>query len=281
LLRTTRPKKSAMIDRVTKLPKSLQPHARTVRLPSRTGEEIPALLIHPDWTTPAPVTIWMHGRTAHKELDPGRYQRWLRAGIAACAIDLPGHGERADAEKQSAEHTLPMARQAVGEIDSVVEALAHPQYAGAFDIDRMGIGGMSAGGIVALRRLCDPHPFVCAAVEGTSGSLERMLQHPERHGRTLLDEMNPIRNLAHWRPIPLLALHSEADAWVPVDGMRDFISALRDHYRARGADESMIELVTWPETGAPYEHLGFGRVSNDAKNTQTAFLKRRLSPASA
>ena len=270
-----------MIDRFTKLPKSLQPHARTVRLPSRIAEEIPALLIHPDWTTPAPVAIWIHGRTAHKELDPGRYQRWLRAGIAACAIDLPGHGERADDEKQNAQNTLPVTRQAVREIDSVVEALADPRYAGVFDIDRMAIGGMSAGGIVALRRLCDPHPFVCAAVEGTSGSLEQMLKHPEHHGRALLDEMNPIKNLGAWRPVPLLVLHSEADAWVPIAGMRDFLAALRDHYRARGADESMIELITWPETGAPYEHLGFGRVSNDAKNTQTAFLKRHLLPGSA
>jgi len=34
----------------------------------------------------------MHGRTANKELDPGRYLRLIRAGIAVCAIDLPGHG---------------------------------------------------------------------------------------------------------------------------------------------------------------------------------------------
>lgn len=265
-----------MIDRFSSLPRSLQAHARTVRLPSGVAEEIPALLIHPDWSSHAPVTIWLHGRTANKELDPGRYRRWLRAGIATCAVDLPGHGERADPAKQDAENTLLMVRQAVSELDSVVEALADPRYGSAFDLDRMAVGGMSAGGIVALRRLCDPHPFACAAVEGTSGSLERMLKHPERHGRELLDAMNPIRNVAGWRPIPLLVLHSEADAWVPVQGVRDFLDALRAHYREQGADESMIEMVTWPETGAPHEHLGFGRVSNDAKNIQTAFLKENL-----
>src|SRR5690606_30736419 len=146
-----------------RFPKSLLPHVRTVRLPSRVGEDIPALLIHPDWATSAPVAIWMHGRTANKELDAGRYQRWLRAGVAACSIDLPGHGERAIETHQQPEYTLRMVRQAVAEIDSVVEALADPAYAGAFNLDRLAIGGMSAGGIVALRRLCDPHPFVCAA----------------------------------------------------------------------------------------------------------------------
>ena len=41
-------------------------------------------------------------------------------------------------------------------------------------------------------------------------------------------------------------------------------------------DPSMIETVTWPETGAPYEHAGFGRYSNDAKNGQTEFFSRTL-----
>jgi alpha-beta hydrolase superfamily lysophospholipase len=265
-----------MIDRFATFPKSLQPHTRTVRLPSRIAEEIPALLIHPDWSTPAPVVIWMHGRTAHKEIDAGRFQRWLRAGIAACSIDLPGHGERAVPEHQGPEYTLRMVQQAVAEIDSVIEALADPAHAGAFDIDRMGLGGMSAGGIVSLRRLCDPHPFGCAAVEGTTGSLERMPLYPERHGTALLTEMNPLAHLDTWRPIPLLALHSEADAWVRVEGIREFTEALKARYRSLGADESKVQLRTWPETGAPHEHLGFGRVSNDAKNLQTEFLKANL-----
>lgn len=267
-----------MIERFAKLPRSLEPHARTVRLASRIGEEIPALLIHPDWKTAAPVTIWMHGRTANKELDAGRYVRWLRAGIAACAIDLPGHGERSVPAHQEATHTLHVVKQAVAEIDSVVEALADPSYGGAFDLDRMALGGMSAGGIVALRRLCDPHVFKCSAVEGTSGSLDHMRLARQPHDRSLFDEMNPIRHLSDWAPIPMLALHSEADEWVPVTGIRLFFEALRDRYRAAGANESMLELRTWPDTGAPHEHLGFGRVSNDAKNAQTAFLQRHLSP---
>ncbi len=265
-----------MIQRFANFPKSLQPLTRTVRIPTHGGEEVPALLIHPDWKTPAPMVIWMHGRTAHKELDAGRFQRWLRAGIAACSIDLPGHGERADPEKQQAEYTLRMVKQAISEIDAVLEGLADPAYAGAFDLDRTGIGGMSAGGIVALRRLCDPHPFRCAAVEGTTGSLEHMPSYIDRHGRVLLDEMNPLRHLGTWRPIPFLALHSEADAWVSVGGIREFTDALKARYREAGADESTVQLVTWPTTGAPYEHLGFGRVSNDAKNLQTAFFARHL-----
>ena len=46
-------------------------------------------------------------------------------------------------------------------------------------------------------------------------------------------------------------------------------------------DPSLIELKTWPTTGAPNEHIGFGRFSNDAKNAQTDFLRRHLMPAAA
>lgn len=267
-----------MIDRFSRLPASLAAQSRTVRLGAGS---IPALLAHPDWKTRAPFVIWLHGRTAHKELDSGRYTRWLKAGIGVCAIDLPGHGERFDASLQSAQTTLLMLEKAIEEIDPVLEALSTPEYAPVFDPSRIGIGGISAGGMVVLRRLCDPHPFACAAVEAASGSFDHMPGYIDRHGRTLVERNDPIRHIAGWRPIPLLALHSEADAWVPVGGIRSFVKALRARYTAAGADPGDIQFVTWPVTGAPHEHLGFGRVANDAKTLQTRFFGRFLHPTNA
>ena len=188
-----------------------------------------------------------------------------------------------------------MIAQAVGEVDRVVEALAAPEFKGVFDLERIGVGGMSLGGMVALRRLCDPHTFKASAVEATTGWLgglyfgggaeevgrvekavktqpaSAVLREPEAVKR-----VDPMEHLAGWRPIPLLALHSEADRTVPVAGMRTFIDRLREHYKERGADAGMVEMKTWPQTGAPDEHIGFGRVSNDAKNLQTEFLAKHL-----
>lgn len=262
-----------MLPRFSQLPASLAALAKPVRL---GDAQVPALLLHPDWTSPAPVVLWFHGRTAHKELDPGRYQRWLRAGIAACAIDLPGHGERFDESLQSSAATLTVLDQAVREIDGILAALADPAWNNTFDLARTGIGGMSAGGMVTLRRLCDPHPFIAAAVEGTTGSLTTLAQYQSKLNDPRLASLDPIQHLATWRPIPLLALHSEKDAWVSIAGMRDFTSRLQQHYVDSGANPDLIRLHTWPETGAPHEHLGFGRVSNEAKNTQTAFFKQHL-----
>jgi dienelactone hydrolase len=262
-----------MADRFVRLPQALLKQSRWERLgPAQT----PVLLAHPDWRAPAPVVLWLHGRTAHKELDSGRYLRWIRAGIAACAIDLPGHGERAEPDLQVAEATLLLLQHTLVEIDHVVAALRDAKWGGLFDPDRMAIGGMSAGGMITLRRLCDDHPFRCASVEGTTGSFSVLPHYLERHGPELYDAAEPIRHLDTWPPIPLLAFHSEADQWVPIGGIREFVTELARRYQQQGVDPSLAQLVTWPSTGAPHEHLGFGRVANDAKNLQTQFFARHL-----
>jgi alpha-beta hydrolase superfamily lysophospholipase len=281
--------------RFAQFPSYLAERSRTYKF-----GEVPVLLAHPDWGRPAPVMLWMHGRTAYKEMDPGRYIRWIRAGFAACAIDLPGHGERANSELQSGKYSPAVIAQAVGEVDRVLEALAAPEFKGAFDLQRPGIGGMSLGGMVTLRRLCDPHTFSAAAVEATTGWLEGLyfgttglppgaerenpliadaspeLGTPNLHSREQVAQVDPMQHLQTWRPIPLLALHSEADRLIPVGTMRAFIEQLRQRYAATGANPTLVEFKTWPETGAPDEHIGFGRVSNDAKNLQAEFLRREL-----
>lgn len=269
-----------MIPRFAKLPSSLDGKARTVRLGA--AGQIPALLVHPDWISCVPTVIWMHGRTASKELDAGRYVRWMKAGFAACAIDVPGHGERLDSRAEFSARTLDALAELIPEIDQVVESLADPIWQNAFDLDRLGLGGMSLGGMATLRRLCDPHPFICAAVESTTGDLGALYAEsgPRPWGNffppEVTDPLDPARHIAGFRPIPLLALHSESDRIIPAAQQRAFLDRLRLLYQQRGAATDLIEFHTWPETGAPEEHSGFGRVGNQAKNLQTDFLARNL-----
>lgn len=263
------------------LPRSLRERARLERL-GPSG--VPALIAHPDWQTPVPYVLWMHGRTAHKELDPGRYNRWLRAGIGCCAIDLPGHGERADPGRQVQAAALGVIAEALGEIDGVVGALIG-RHGGVFTAERAGIGGMSMGGMIALRRLCDPHRFRCAAVEGTTGDLGRLYRPrpgdgaepwPVEHPPELVRSLSALEHLEGFMPVPLLAMHSRTDGMVAYPGQAGFIEALRGRYVRAGADPGLVELVSWERTGAPLEHVGFGEHANEAKNRQTAFLSRYL-----
>lgn len=217
----------------------------------------------------------MHGRTASKELDAGRYLRWLRAGIAACAVDLPGHGERFDAALQLEARSLDVVRQMSQEIDEIVDSLAER---GPFDLDRIAIGGMSAGGMAALVRLCQAHLFTCASVEATSGSWLHQRHRQMFHGMSEaeVNELNPIVRLDGWREVPLQAIHARLDEWVAIEGQQAFIDALRARYR----DPSIVDFVVYEKTGAPSEHIGFGKMSADAKNRQRDFLQRWLIPSS-
>jgi dienelactone hydrolase len=271
-----------MHPRFAAFPKALAEQARNVRL---GAAEIPAVLAHPHWQSPAPTFLWWHGRTVSKELDPGRYLRLIRAGIAVCAVDLPGHGERPGPKLHDPRHTINVVTQAIGEVDAIVDALADPAFGGAFDLDRLGIGGMSAGGMVTLRRLCDPHPFRAALVEATSGRLTDLYFPPAGsgrkpwpidHPRANVEAIDPSRHLDGWRPIPILAISATTDKVVPFETQQAFVADLRALYAARGQDAQDVQLLAFSDTGAPEEHAGFGKFGNDAKNAATEFLAQSL-----
>ena len=264
-----------MIERFAQMPSALRANARWERLGPTA---IPAMIVRPESAAaePAPVVIWMHGRTAHKELDPGRYLRWMRAGIGACAVDLPGHGERFDARLQEPDQSFAVVRQMIDEIDEIAAAIS---MMNEFDSQYMGIGGMSAGGMATLARLCRPHPFACTSVEATTGSWKHQRHRDmfQNVPQEWIDELNPIDHLASWREIPLQAIHAVGDEWVPIEGQAAFIDALRARYH----NPEIIEFIRYDRTGAPGEHIGFGRMSADAKDRQRAFLERWLVDAAA
>ena len=197
----------------------------------------------------------------------------MRAGIAVCAVDLPGHGERAVPDLQDSAHVLEVVMQMVSELDEVT--LEATRELGA-DPDRVGIGGMSAGGMVTLARLCKPHNYLAASVEATTGNWRSpgrmpMLQASEA---VAIASADPIDHLDDWQEIPLQAVHCRADEWVSFDGQKAFIQALQDRYE----DPELIQFTVYEKTGALHEHAGFGRFSAEVKEHQRLFFLKQLRP---
>lgn len=268
------------------LPSGLRQSAVTTRLAVETTPYddggVPALLTHPEdgWDaegaspTPAPVCLWFHGRTVNKELDAGRYLRWKRMGIAGCAIDLPRHGERSgDPALQQPGSTLLLAEQAAREIDLVLEDLASDRFNGAFDLSRVAIGGMSAGGMVTLLRVCSlglENRFKAVVLEATTGDFASM--HWPRVSAERVEALSPVNHVADMPTVPMLAVHSKVDEVVPFGPMEAFIEKVREEYARRGVDPDLAKMHAWDETGAPSEHMGFGRVTNETKNLENGFL---------
>ena len=233
----------------------------------------PTLLIEPEGTPPQngpPCVLWLHGRTAWKEVDPGRFLRLMRAGIGVIAPDLPGHGQRFDAELQDSRHVLDVIRIMLDELDAL--AGAGIASLGA-DPMRMGIGGMSAGGMVAISRLTRPHTWRCAALEATSGSWAHQRARPmfARSDAASISAIDPVNHLSMWHPIPVLAVHSKADEWVDWRGQAAFLDAIE----RRGAP-GLVERLVFDRTGAEHEHVGFGRFSADVKERERAFYLEHL-----
>jgi dipeptidyl aminopeptidase/acylaminoacyl peptidase len=208
----------------------------------------------------------MHGRTAHKELDNGRYLRLMRSGVATLAIDLPGHGERTQPELQVSERTMEVAGAALAELPGLLAGLGAEL---GLDPDRGAIGGMSLGGMVTLAALCRPHRFKAAWVEATTGDWSHLTGAV--HDPARADAMEPARHLDRWTPVPLLAIHAELDEWIPLSDQRRFLERVR---AVNG--ECPVELLAFPRTGAPHEHIGFGTFAPRAKEAGVAFLERHL-----
>ena len=231
---------------------------------------VPCLLVRKD-EAPRPFLFWIHGRNADKELDPGRYLRCVRRGINVCAVDLPGHGQRIEAALQERNRLLDVIVQMADEIDRVLEGLGELE---GFDLHSGAIGGMSAGGMVAITRLLHPHSFRVVVLEATGGSWRHLLNTPfcENMNKDEFKTMDPMNHLEEWVDLPVVAFHSRHDSWIPFKTESEFIEAIK----MQSSNPTEIELVAFDHTGAPGEHIGFGRESAFVKEVQIDFLVRHL-----
>jgi predicted peptidase len=254
-----------MKSRFESLPRRLKTLSQEVQI-----GEVPCLLVKGEGKL-RPFIIWIHGRTADKELDPGRYLRYVRNGINVCAVDLPGHGARFDAALQEARQSLEVVMKMASEIDGVMNGL---EEFGGFDLQKAAIGGVSAGGMAAILRLLTPHHFCAVVLESTVGNLEAMRDLPlcSALSDDEIADINPLNHLGGWKDIPVLAFHNKRDEWIPISGQESFINALKE----KSTKSEQIEFITFERTGAPYEHIGFGRESAFVKEVQVEFVAKYL-----
>ena len=134
--------------------------------------------------------------------------------------------------------------------------------------------------MITLRRLCGEHPFRCAVVECTLGDFAAAGRKGDaRWGDPLLAKLDPARWLDGWRPLPLLAFHSQRDAVTPFAAQASFLEALKAHTQRVGADPGLVTFKSWEATGAPQEHQGLGRYGGEARRLQVEFLRAHLDPA--
>ena len=157
------------------------------------------------------------------------------------------------------------------EIDEIINELAMTPY---FDTTNCAIGGMSAGGLATSYRLVLPHLFKAAILESTGGQWKYLHDNPffSHLSADEIEAINPMNRIDGWRDIPVLAVHSKHDKRIPYATESDFIEALK----AKSNSPEEIELLSFDNTGAPEEHMGYGRESAFVKETEIEFLAKYL-----
>lgn len=107
-------------------------------------DEIPVLQVSPAGkeSEKLPLVVFMHGVTGSKEVMAYVLALIADAGYKAVSFDLPGHGERTDGPRMF----LDVLEEGAKDLDKLLDYYTMTGWA---DTERLGIGGFSAGGIVA------------------------------------------------------------------------------------------------------------------------------------
>lgn len=179
---------------------------------------------------PAACVILIPGLEATKEELHGWEEFFLDRGMAVAAIDGPGQGELADRALVPEEYTAA--------VSAVVDHLSGDP---AVDATRIGILGVSLGGLLASMVASREHRLAAAAEVGGTFDTESRWERANalsRRGHQFItksaDEESTRRLVAGWTMAPLaaeircpfLVVHGELDAIVPMDQAEAYAKAV-------------------------------------------------------
>lgn len=179
---------------------------------------------------PAPCVVLVPGLEATKEELHGWEGFFLDRGMAVAAIDGPGQGELADRALVPAEY--------VAAVSAVVD---HLSADAAVDAGRIGIVGVSLGGLLASMVAAHEHRLAAAVEVGGTFDTESRWERANalsRRGHQFItksaDEESTRRLVAGWTMAPLagrircpfLVVHGELDAIVPLDQAEAYAKAV-------------------------------------------------------
>lgn len=191
------------------------------------ADQVPAVLLLPDGPPhhprPAPGAVLLHGYSSRKEQmaeDVG--MGLVRRGIAALAIDLPLHGERAgDVDFRSVRNPLALVQSwRRGQADARL-ALGYLGARPEVDGGRLALVGYSMGSFLGVTVAADT-PAVRALVLAAGGDLPTGSPF-ERLVRSVADPLKAVRRLDGR---PLLMVHGRRDGTVrPEQAQRLFDAA--------------------------------------------------------
>jgi alpha-beta hydrolase superfamily lysophospholipase len=227
---------------------------------------VPALEVSQVGAAPhLPVVILVHGWTGHKE-DMLFLAYFLTVnGFFTVSIDAVGHGERAREEDWTFEALLNLIQQTGEDVNRVI---AHYEGDPRVDVQRVGLSGISMGGVITYEYLTREDKRIRAAVPmiGTpdftslvSGSnaedIIKMLGLDPNNMMNVtaleaVKSIQPMQKMERMVTVPLLMLNGMDDPLIQLEGVRNFYRQIKPLY----AQPEDVQFIEYPGVGhyTPY-----------------------------
>lgn len=214
-------------------------------------QEIPALIFRPiEVEKPTPTVIFYHGWSSNKELQRLRGFILASVGYQVVIPDAIYHGERNALPEYSPEATIEYFWDVVFkniEEYSIIECELTEKYnADSKRIAVMGnsMGGFTSGGIFAYNK--DVKALVvfngCCGWENFNETQEVTITEKLEAVEKKVKELDPMNHLNALIDRPILLLHGESDAVVPIDSQRIFYNKLSPMYN----NKERINFIEYP-----------------------------------
>lgn len=195
-----------------------------------------------------PVVIALHGFGDNKESLLPYAEHLANQGFALLIPDAPRHGERASGKEKitlaSLHKIIPILLELLRDVSTLVR---HVRVSEFYDGQRIGLTGVSMGGIVTLAAMTR-HPEIKAGVALLAIDSARKFARHHQFSRIMWPIISYLDRYIDGKkipPRPLLLLNGADDPVMPVQCVREFVQEMKHLYRENGR----IELVEFPGVG--------------------------------
>jgi len=229
-------------------------------------ERIPANFFYKEGAA-KPIVFCQHGFTGIKESMLSTCLRLADAGFFAVAIDAVKHGERVDPNLLAnlRENFAPFFEILLGTVKDVGKVIEHLEDNVNADVERVGMMGVSMGGIITLLTAAVNQKVkaIASVIGGANfpvllekSAINKMglpMGPLEKLGSSAIEfvkKHDPINNVDRFRTMPVLLLNGEQDDLVPLECASSLYNALKPFY---GVAQDRLKLKVYPKTGHEYK----------------------------
>lgn len=226
----------------------------------------PSTLDESNPVVPRRLVIWLPGFSGSKENCEPQLEELSAAGFVALAFDPLQHGERREQSNEELgarilsnirRHFWPILSHTSRDVSVIIDwAIENLKIE-----PRIGMGGVSMGGDIAVAAAGLDQRIVCVAACNATGDWLRPGSHeppgiPDTAAQKCYDECNPLTHLSHYAHCPAISFQCGAiDTQVPPDGALRFIDALQREYSCGQSVEAVLhEGVAHEFTGAMWRN---------------------------